>query len=266
MNRVSQKNIQTQTLKFGQHSVEIERRAFRRKVSLIIKADQRIVVKSGLTVSDQFILKFLNEKKNWIEKSLQKMSMQVRQLQEKFPLKKLKQGEIFPFLGNDLNLRFVPTPLRKPFFSRHENYLNLHLPMSVWAQGANQVLTSEADLQVYLLELQKFYLIEAEKLIPERIKIWAEKMQLYPSKITLRNQKSRWGSCSSRGSISINWRLMAAPLEILDYVLVHELSHLQYMNHSKKFWDLVEAHYPLYLKSEKWLRENHQLLHFLMNK
>ncbi len=74
--------------------------------------------------------------------------------------------------------------------------------------------------------------------------------------ITVRDQKTRWGSCSGRGTLSFNWRLILAPPEILDYVVVHELCHLTHMNHSKDFWNLVGSVIPDYKIRRKWLKEN----------
>lgn len=74
--------------------------------------------------------------------------------------------------------------------------------------------------------------------------------------ITIRDQKTRWGSCSGRGILSFNWRLILAPTEILDYVVVHELCHLTHMNHSKEFWGLVGSVIPDYKVRRKWLKEN----------
>lgn len=74
--------------------------------------------------------------------------------------------------------------------------------------------------------------------------------------ITIRDQKTRWGSCSGRGTLSFNWRLILAPPEILDYVVVHELCHLTHMNHSKEFWGLVGKVIPDYKERRKWLKEN----------
>lgn len=74
--------------------------------------------------------------------------------------------------------------------------------------------------------------------------------------ITIRDQKSRWGSCSSRGTLSFNYRLIFAPPAILDYVVVHELCHLTHMNHSKDFWDMVAGVMPEYKQCRKWLREH----------
>lgn len=74
--------------------------------------------------------------------------------------------------------------------------------------------------------------------------------------ISIRDQKTRWGSCSGRGNLSFNWRLILAPPEILDYVVVHELCHLTHMNHSKDFWGLVGKVLPDYKDRRKWLKEN----------
>lgn len=78
--------------------------------------------------------------------------------------------------------------------------------------------------------------------------------------VTVRDQKSRWGSCSSRGTLSFNYRLMFAPPRVLDYVVVHELCHLTHMNHSKDFWNMVERIMPDYKLYKSWLREHgHEL-------
>lgn len=76
------------------------------------------------------------------------------------------------------------------------------------------------------------------------------------TRITIRSQKTRWGSCSSKGGLNFNWRLYLAPPEILDYVVVHELCHLVEMNHSKAFWDLVGSILPDYKEREQWLKDN----------
>lgn len=78
--------------------------------------------------------------------------------------------------------------------------------------------------------------------------------------ITVRDQKSRWGSCSSRGTLSFNYRLMFAPPSVLDYVVVHELCHLTHMNHSRDFWDMVARVMPEYKTYKQWLRDHgHEL-------
>ena len=74
--------------------------------------------------------------------------------------------------------------------------------------------------------------------------------------ITVREQKTRWGSCSAKGNLNFNWKLVLMPEEILDYVVVHELAHRLQMNHSTEFWDEVEKILPDYRKRRQWLKEN----------
>lgn len=97
---------------------------------------------------------------------------------------------------------------------------------------------------------------QARRIIPERVNFYAEKLQLSYGRITIRNQISRWGSCSNRGNLSFNCLLMLVPPEVLDYVVVHELCHRREMNHSSRFWREVERVFPEYRKAGKWLREN----------
>ena len=96
---------------------------------------------------------------------------------------------------------------------------------------------------------------EALKVIPERVEYFAKVIGVTYGKITVRNQKTRWGSCSSKGNLNFNCLLMMAPPEVLDYVVVHELCHRKQMNHSKAFWLEVEKVLPNYKEVRKWLKE-----------
>ena len=96
---------------------------------------------------------------------------------------------------------------------------------------------------------------EALKVIPERVEYFATVIGVTYGKITVRNQKTRWGSCSSKGNLNFNCLLMLAPPEVLDYVVVHELCHRKQMNHSKAFWLEVEKVLPNYKEVRKWLKE-----------
>ncbi len=82
-------------------------------------------------------------------------------------------------------------------------------------------------------------------------------------RVTVRNQRTRWGSCSRRGTISLNWRLIQIPDHVRDYVLLHELAHTRHMNHSRRFWQEVELLCPNYRDAERWLKQNRSILHFM---
>lgn len=119
----------------------------------------------------------------------------------------------------------------------------------------------ETDLKT--IELEKRYKKAAMDYIPKRVAYYAGIMDVSYGKISIRDAKTRWGSCSSSGNLSFSWRLMLAPFSVLDYVVVHELCHRVHMNHSKEFWHLVEYYIPDYKIKRKWLKENGKHLHVL---
>ena len=97
---------------------------------------------------------------------------------------------------------------------------------------------------------------EAKKVIPMKVKYYAPLVGVDYGRITIRNQKTRWGSCSSKGNLNFNCLLMKCPEEIMDYIVVHELCHRKQMNHSARFYAEVEKAFPDYKRCQKWLKEN----------
>lgn len=95
----------------------------------------------------------------------------------------------------------------------------------------------------------------ASRIITRRVAELATLMQVRYGNIHIRQQKTRWGSCSSKGNLNFNWRLVLMPEEVMDYVIIHELCHLRYMNHSKEFWQYVGSVMPDYAKWKQWLKE-----------
>ena len=90
----------------------------------------------------------------------------------------------------------------------------------------------------------------------ERVAFFARSQDVKPGKLCISSARTRWGSCSAKGTLSFTWRLVMAPLDIIDYVVVHELCHLKEMNHSRAFWERVETILPDYKRRRKWLKEN----------
>ena len=122
---------------------------------------------------------------------------------------------------------------------------------------------SEAKRDAQKENVQKLSALERQHLqnkacvvIPRRVAYYAEKLGVSYGKITLRQQKTRWGSCAANGNLNFNWLLILAPPEVLDYVVVHELCHRREMNHSQAFWKEVEKILPDYRERQKWLKDN----------
>lgn len=110
--------------------------------------------------------------------------------------------------------------------------------------------------EVQRMALEARYKEAARTYIPKRVAYYHAMTGGTYKRISIRGQKTRWGSCSSKGTLSFNWRLMLAPPAVLDYVVVHELCHLTHMNHSKAFWQDVESVCPDYRNLRKWLKEH----------
>ena len=108
----------------------------------------------------------------------------------------------------------------------------------------NLVLAGDVSSAEHALRLQQWVRLQAGRILPQRLAPWIERTGLEPSGISIRSQATRWGSCSSKGTLSLNFRLMFLDAALVDCLLLHELCHLRYMNHGKRFWGLMEKHMP----------------------
>lgn len=114
-----------------------------------------------------------------------------------------------------------------------------------WISRKQAELSAAKDAGPFYTEEERHALISAAKEhIPERVAYFASRMNISYGRITIREQKTRWGSCSSKGNLNFNWKLMLLPDKLLDYVVVHELAHRREMNHSPRFWAIVAAELP----------------------
>lgn len=167
-------------------------RSKRKTLVIEITRDAQVLVRAPYRMKNADIQRFVEEKREWIEKSIQ----QIKEKQHKYPI--------------------------EPF----------------------------------TLEEIKQLAEKAKEKIPPKVAYYASLMGITYGRITIRNQKTRWGSCSEKGNLNFNCLLMLAPEEVLDYVVVHELCHRKEMNHSRKFWSEVEMILPDYKKQRNWLKEN----------
>jgi len=151
---------------------------------------------------------------------------------------------------------YLRAPLRmsdaeiQSFLERKKTWLQKHLRKQAERSAAVK------DLPPYTYEELHALAEKALQVIPERVKYYAEIIGVDYGRITIRNQRTRWGSCSSKGNLNFNCLLMLMPEEIIDSVVVHELCHRKHMNHSTQFYAEVEKAFPDYQRCRKWLKEN----------
>lgn len=191
-----------------------------------------------LWLAKQFVMR----KQQWIEAKL-------RHYQQRSPERQFVEGELQPFMGEQYPLHIIHQPQRQ----------RLHV------QFDQQKLLIMAPEHVTPLQirqaLSRWYRRQAEALLTERVKQLAEQTGLLPNQVQIKSYKARWGSCNVRGDIQLNWQLVQATQSINDYVIIHELCHLQQHNHSKAFWDLVEQFDPDFREHRSWLKHHgHQLV------
>lgn len=149
--------------------------------------------------------------------------------------------------------------IRAPKGLFRQKILNFVAEKEKWIQkNMKRMAEREAERQIFHRvseEEIKMLTDAAKREISGIVAEYADKMGVDYGRITIRHQKTRWGSCSSKGNLNFNCYLMLAPQEVLEYVVVHELAHRKEMNHSKAFWKIVEQYKPNYKWSKRWLKE-----------
>lgn len=215
------------------HLIRSRRR--RKTLSLRIEEDGRVVLSVPYRTPKGEIQQFLNEKKTWI---LQKVSERERRIRES--RKAFIPGERFLFLGESYPLEIRNLDHREP-------------PLTF--SSGKFILGQEYVDKVRDLFIE-WYKREAKETIVKRVNDYSQKLRLFPKAIRITSARSRWGSCSGENRLSFSWRVILAPLAIVDYILIHELAHIKEKNHSRPFWRYVESILPDYRQRRLWLKEN----------
>jgi len=217
----------------------LERRP-RRTVGLKITADG-LVVHAPKRIFEFQLNQILLEKSNWILNKLQaREANQVEKIQ-------WVDGEYLLYLGNDIRLQITQSDRKKVTFL-DQNVLFIASPEANIHAACSRMAT-------------QWYKKQAASDFSRRLEILAAKLGVATPPLTLSNAQSRWGSCNSRGQVRLSWRLLQAPPHIINYVISHELAHLKQMNHSARFYAVLESLFPNYKAAEKELKALSPHLH-----
>jgi predicted metal-dependent hydrolase len=213
-------------------------RSRRRSIGLEISGNAHLIVRAPLLVSTRQINRIVIEKKIWILRKQQEARKRLAQISQK----KYIPGEKFLFLGNEYPL-ILAQGQGIPFLYRENKF---HI-------------TSES-LSEARESFEVWYRKQAMEIFTDRISLYHRLSGIRCRQLTISNARKRWGSCSTRGNLYLNWRLIMAPLKVIDYVVVHELVHIRENNHSRAFWNRVEQLIPNYREQRNWLKHQGHLL------
>ncbi len=212
-------------------------RSKRKTFALEVTRDASLIVRVPKHASMKLIEKIVNKKQPWIRKR-QDIA---RNKYQKIAAKEFVNGEGFLYLGNAYKL--IITDSTNPAL-KFDNAFYL----------SREHLSDARELFI------NWYKEQAYKIIAERVNRYSSASGLKYNKVKITSAQKRWGSCSFKNNLNFSWRLIMAPLRIIDYLVVHELAHVEEKNHSKSFWNKVKEMLPDYEQQRKWLRDNGHIL------
>jgi len=213
------------------HPVSVRRSSRRRSIELRVTGTGLVRVLCPLAMTDSQIGAFIESKSSWIESKLQQSESRQVELVPSF-----EDGSLWRFRGQALRLK-----LREG--QEHVVMDDKYLTVCLNAGDARQTL-------------EAWYFKQAEEYLLNRTNYFAELTGLRPRKVELKAYRSMWGRCNSRREIAYDWRVIQSPDLVIDYLVIHELSHLRHFNHHVDFWELVRSFQPNYEDSKAWLRAN----------
>ena len=213
---------------------------YRKRKTMSIRIDHtgRVLVAAPRGLAQDKIIELLKSKSKWILNKLK----EVEEIGYEEVQKEFVDGEFFMYLGENYPLHIeIYDCIKKPEISMVQNRIYIRTPKN--------------DSELLKKAMEKWYREKCFMTIRQRVDYYKEFVGKEPNNIKVKEQKKRWGSCTSRGDILFNWRCIMAPMEVVDYIVVHEMCHLIHMNHSKMFWQLVESVIPDYKEKRDWLKK-----------
>jgi len=212
-------------------------RTRRRTIALVVEPGGGLTVRAPLRMAESQIRQFVEAHTDWIVRNQAKARFSAPPTPKQFV-----DGETFLYLGKPYPLALVPR--QRP---------SLTLDRGAFRLAQSALPKAEAAFT-------RWYKQQALTVFTERVEMLAKQFGFRYEKIRISSARTRWGSCSSKGTLSFTWRLVMAPPEVVDYVIVHELVHTKIRNHSKTFWARVAELMPAYKTHVRWLKQNGKTL------
>lgn len=211
----------------------------RKTIQIAIDPPDKITVTAPNIMTKEQVLKFVESKGSWIIKKLKYLeTLDYSNINKEFV-----DGELFLYLGKEYSLQIIVDP--KIMFAEVK-LIDDKLILKVRNNNSQEIRC--------ILEL--WYKNKADEVIRSRVRYYQKYFDKEPSRIKIKEQKRRWGSCTFKDELLFNWRCIMADLDALDYVVVHEMCHMVQKNHSKDYWKVVASVMPGYKAQKKYLKEN----------
>lgn len=209
----------------------------RKTMAIAVEPPDRIIVTVPIKTPEDLIISKVKNKANWIVQKLYSFKdMEYIKLNKEFV-----NGESFMYLGRNYSLQIqIDISIKKPEIKLY--------------RGKFYVTASTTDEVVIKEAMEQWYREKALRKVKERIKYCQHMFSKKPLDIRIKEQKKRWGSCTYNNELLFNWRVVMAPSHVLDYIIVHEMCHMHYKNHSQEFWDMVAAVLPDFEIRKEWLK------------
>lgn len=228
-------------LEFEYNNQKIEFTITRRKrktISIKIDEDGEVIVSAPLRISKEYILLVVKNKAKWIIEKKKEIN-----LRSSNKIKRVFNSEsTFMYLGREYASEIVFDEKRKK--------------IEIELKDRFKIYTNTMDDEKLKIALEKWYRSETLKIVTERIENYSDKFRDRVTEIRVKEQKRRWASCTWKNAILFNWRISMARADVIDYIVVHEMCHMDYRNHSKDFWNRVSEIMPNYKEKHEWLKVN----------
>lgn len=208
----------------------------RTSIGISIDLYGNIEVQAPKGTRDEFVLQLLEGKWDWIQQKSKEMKDRLFEQAEKV----YEHGESFLYLGKTYPIQIY----------QEKNIAQDHV---VFERDTLHIYVRQLEDELIKQALKRFYYQQCKALVEKRIKTYRGHFKVKPRSIRISDSKRTWGTCDSNLQLTFNWKLAMAPLEVIDYVVVHEMCHMVHLNHDRSFWRLVGKIMPDYKERERWL-------------